>query len=291
MDPELIEQAQDDAAEQAAFNAAFENAQKGMQPDLPPAPEPKAPEARTEEDQPAAAAPVAAPAEAAAPAAADPYADLPAPVRDAIAKLSSLEHELKTNAGRTAALQRELDKLRTTAAAPVAAPAPAVPRAKRDQVAQELPEVAEALDELRDYVETIKQKPEPQQQAQPQGQAGDESDAEAAALDEVHPGWIEKKDSTDFRLWLNRQDEQYREKVMTATKAVVMLDALSKFDRFQSTAAARAAAAAEAARKRIDRTAAAVTPQGAGARGAPNTAMTEDELFAAGFNSVRKGGA
>lgn len=289
MDPELIEQTQDDAAEEAAFNAAFENAQKGMQPDLPPAPEPKAPEARVEEDKPAAAAPVAAPAEAAAPAAADPYADLPTPVRDLIAEFGTVKHELKTVAGRNAALQRELDKLRNTAAAPVAAPAPAVPRAKRDQVAQELPEVAEALDEMREYVEQLaKQKPEPQQQAQPQGEA---DDPEISVLNEERSTWAQDIQSTEFQLWLGRQPADYQSRIRTTTRAAVLVGALSKFDQFKTVVDTRMQAAAESARKRTDRAAAAVTPQGAGARGAPSTAMTEDELFAAGFNSVRKGGA
>lgn len=290
MDPELIEQTQDDAAQQAAFNAAFENAQKGMQPDLPPAPEPKAPEARTEEDQPAAAAPVAAPAEAAAPAAADPYADLPAPVRELIAEFGTVKHELKTVAGRNAALQRELDKLRNTAAAPVAAPAPAVPRAKRDQVAQELPEVAEALDEVREYVDQMVKAKTTEQQppAAPQGEA---DDPEIAVLNEERSTWAQDIQSTEFQLWLGRQPADYQNRVRTTTRAAVLVGALSKFDQFRSVVDTRMQAAAEAARKRQDRAAAAVTPQGSGARGAPNTAMTEDEAFAAAFNSVRRGGA
>lgn len=285
MDPELIDQAQGDAAEEAAFNAGFANAQNGLQPVLPPAPDAtKAPEARVEEDKPAAAP---APAEAAAPAPADPYADLPAPVRDAIAKLSTLEHDLKTVAGRNAALQRELAQLRNTAAAPVAPPAPAAPRAKRDQVAQELPEVAEALDEMREYVEQLA-KPKPEtQQAQPQGQA-DAADPEAQALDEERPTWASDIQSTEFQLWLSRQPSDYQERVRSTSKAVVLAGALSKFDQFRAVVTTRMQAAAEASRKRQDRAAAAVTPQGAGSRGAPNTAMTDDELFTQGFNRARQ---
>lgn len=224
----------------------------------------------------------------------DPYAGLPPDVRKQLARIPSLEHDVASNRARVAALNRKLEQARSTAAPASAASSPAPanePVQSVEKVRGELPEVAQAIeDEVRVRIAAaIKAAaPAPSPSAEPPKDAGD---APAQTEDEIwlnanRPGWDAKFVSTDFQLWLGRQPDDYRARMLSTDKAVDIVDALAKFDAAGGRASPPPPPAGDGlAERRSARARAAVTPQGAGARAVPGRAkvMTDEDAFAAGF--------
>lgn len=276
MDPTTTDQsATDAAAAAAAEDAAFESGFKDEHPYAPvPAPAPA-----SEAPAPAAATPAPAPAEPVR----DPYADLPPAVRDALAKIPTLEHEVVSNRGRIAGLNSALEEARARLSQVSAPPPPAPPKNEKvEAVRGELPEVADAIESA--VAEALKAArpaapPPPPAQA-PSTTASSDEDPEMALLNSEHPGWDKKLTSTDFQLWLTSQPEPFRRQVMTATSSGVVITALGRFDRFQE----QVSATAQVGAKRTSRMAAAVTPSGGARPAGGSKEMTEDEAFLAGFN-------
>lgn len=250
---------------EAELNAAFNS---GFDDDAPAA------------TQPAAEAPAPSPEAAEAEQAADEVdelAGLPPKVRELLAEMESLkqaaslvptlEHRLRSAEGRVAALQKQV---------PAPTP-PAPPRLEAfERVKEELPEVAEAMEE---YFQS-RQAPrvESEQQVEPAAET-------PSVLAEEAPDWERTVVSNDFQQWLKSQDQAYRTKVETTNSEAVMLAAITKFDAYRTLQAERQAAAQKAAQTRQARVAGAVVPAGAGRR-AP-TEMSLEDAFAAGFNSQR----
>lgn len=209
--------------------------------------------------------------------AADPYANLPKEVRELLAELPALRHEVMSTRGRVASIQSALDKSQASQRQAERADPPARARVEKlEAVRGELPEVAEAIEAALDARMQEREAPTPAPQQPAATQA---KDPEIELLDAEHPGWVEKFTGTDFRLWLSRQPQQFQDTVMSTSRSGVVITALAKFEKANEAAAAASAASGS---KRVDRIASAVTPKG-GARPAMRAApQTEEE----GFNSV-----
>lgn len=264
MDPKTTTpSAEDEAAANAAAEAGFSEGFDGDRAEQAPPPEPK--------DTAPAAKPAKAPKEsAAAPAAPkpeeDPYAGLSKDVRDQLAQLSVMKHQLASAHGRLTAFElekRERDQRSAAGPAPANQPEPkpkTVKRDARDRVKGELPEVDEAIseatDELRDQVRNLESQiaalkaPATTTPAPLPASASKSVDEDEALLDELHPKWAETVTGSDFELWLSRQDAAYATKVRTSPKAAVLADALSRFEVFRQRQADKATAEAEAKRQR-----------------------------------------
>lgn len=279
------------AAERAAFEGAFSSDDDGMRA---PGDEPR--------DKPADVV-AAAPAPAAEPAVAavevDPFASLPPAMKDLLARVPTMEHDMKTTMGRVSALQRENEALRrqltqAPAASPAPAPAPAEPteldevRAVREQG---LPEVADAIQAaVRNAMKAAAPAPKPAEAAPaasapaPASAEDPRLQAEADALSSLQPDWAPKMNSADFKLWLGTQGQDVQERVLTTDRAIVVLDALTKFDRHRQAVGSAADQAARLAGKRNARAAAAVTPVRGGASAPPSQATDENAAFLQAFN-------
>lgn len=276
MDPELNDDLAprdltdaEQATVDAAFNAGFDNPTHGH--DLP----------ATAAESTQAAAP--APAEPAV-AIEDPYKDLPEPVRQAIAKVNNLEIQLRTANGRIAALQSDKDKSRSQPAASPA-PAPAEPaRPNFDKVRQELPEVADAIEEM------LNQRNATQAPAPAPANAAATADANEAKLNEtmaaVYPDWDKKMVSPEFGLWLGQQPRDVQDTIATTSDIGVAVKHLRQFDAYQDRVQQATTQSVDATKQR--RLAAAAQPSGA--RRAPvDTNLTDEDAFNAGFAAVRSG--
>lgn len=224
----------------------------------------------------------------------DPYAGLPQAARDALAKASQTEHQLSSLTGRFNALQRQLQEQQAKPAPATAPAAPAPPAApekpsKREAVRGELPEVAEAMDELEERFKTRTVEPPP-----PPPPAvtttSDDQDPAFVALTKVDPDWQNKLRSTDFELWLLQQKPDYANDVRNTGEAAIISAALARFDVFH------ASARTEQERKERDRVAletqrqqraaaAAERPRGR-ARAADPPADDEQAAFVAGFEGT-----
>ncbi len=217
----------------------------------------------------------------------DPYEGLPQAVRDRLAKVDQLEHENRTLGGRFSAMQKDFNAFKASATRPVEnAPAPAKP-AKRELVRGELPEVAEAMDELETRLaDAQKPKPEPEPAESP---APAEPTQVAKELSKVHPDWANTLRGSDFHLWLGQQAPQYANEIRETDSAVVIAAALTKFDGFRAQKAEQQRQKDALAASRKNRVAGSEQPR-AGARPAA-TPETEDaeEAFLAGFKA-RTGG-
>lgn len=290
----------EDAAFEQGFNAV--NAEQPAQDDPAPADqEPKAP-APQAADSSAAAQTTDKPADAANPGeqapaepVVDPFAAFPKEVRDILARVPQLESELAQTrrvANMVPALQSRLDKLSQQSAAD---PAPGSRvRLERVQALREqgLPEIADALEELA--AATMPKARDDDAQASG-GQAAAQAAAPAAdpqqeVLDDLRPTWGEDLSSSDFQLWLARQEPAYRNEVQSTGKATVILKALSAFDAFRQQAGSPPSSTTNTVRQpaaaRTTRMAAAVLPQGDGRRARVAVDDDEDAAFAAGFAAV-----
>jgi hypothetical protein len=285
---------EDQAAAEAAFAGGFEHDDGSQPADDKPADEPKTPAAAPAAAKAPAAAPTpSAPASASAPAV-DPYADFPQPVRDKLARVSFLEHQLSSLTGRFNALEKERQRLAAAPTPPAGAPAePASARPEKarpalEKVRGELGEVADAIEEARrefaDELEQLKKSgaatAAPASAAAPAAAPGapDEAgsiDPNVALTDdekqiaEVYPDFGDTLIGTDFNLWLDRQDKAWADKVRASSKAAVIVDAIGKFKAWDTQAREqRTAAEAEVARLKASRqqrvTGAAPAPGGRG---------------------------
>lgn len=309
MDPTLNEDtvitAEERAAAETAAQDAFENEfSKGESAadaaDDTPAPAPAAAPAK----KPAAAspAPAAPKKDSTSPPstdepATDPYAGLHPKVREDLAQLAELRHQVASLNGRFIASQKAApapSPAPAPGAAPAApAPAPATPRAKREALRDELPEIAESLDEQDASFETRMAAIEarlaaaapaaaPAPAPKDEGATADERTADEKLLDTEQPEWVSKFASTDFALWLGIQPPAFAQQVRQTTKATEVVAALAKFDVYQARLAAQREAEAEEANRtrtgRSNRVAAAAQAPRGNAR--PAAASVQDDVQA-----------
>ncbi len=216
----------------------------------------------------------------------DPFASLPPQVRDLLAAIPGMRAELETVrrvANMVPALQSRIDKMNQPA--PATDKVPAKSRfAKIDAIRNDLPEIAEALDEIVNAQHQAH--PEPQgQQRQPEAAPAEAANPQEEALSSVRPSWADDLTSSDFQLWLAQQPREYQAQVQSTSKAGDILTALGKFDAFR----AQTQSTRQLTQTRTTRMAAAVAPQGDGRRQPARTAPEDDEeaAFAAAFKKAR----
>lgn len=203
----------------------------------------------------------------------DPFASLPQAVRDLLARVPALEARLEQTtrvANMLPALQSRLDKMNQQAATESPS-APARRFAKVEALRNELPEIADALDEIANDRHPAPEptKPEPRQEVQeqaPEGQA-------EKTLTFARPTWADDLNSSDFQLWLVRQPPAYQAQVKRTDEPGEILAALGKFD----AARAQTTTQQQLTQTRASRMAAAVAPQGDGRRQRAATTPDEDE--------------
>lgn len=202
-------------------------------------------------------------------------------------KVQELSQQLRKAQGKIGELNGKLQS--TPVPAQQAAPTQQAPELSADHkaVEQDFPEIA-------DYVKALLQQQPPSQQAAPPAQvqqtvATDAAPAtaeldpvtiELAVMDRMHKGWREKVQGQDFNLWLTAQGEAMQEAFSTADTAESMAGVIGQFDQWTAAKAAQA----QKAHKGQQRLAAAVTPQGNAPK--PQAALTEEQAFEAGFNSI-----
>lgn len=216
----------------------------------------------------------------------DPFASLPQAVRDLLARVPALEARLEQTtrvANMVPALQSRLDKMNQQAS-PESPSAPAKSRfAKVEALRNELPEIADALDEIANerHPAPAANQPEPRQQAQEPAAA---TPAEKT-LELARPTWADDLTSSDFQLWLVRQPPAYQAQVQQTSEPGEILAALGKFDAHR----AQTTPQQQLTQTRASRMAAAVAPQGDGRRqrAAPAPADEEEAAFTAAFNKRR----
>jgi hypothetical protein len=244
--------------------------------------------AKAEPEAPTSAAPATAdkpavdqPAETTAPAE-DPFASLPPAVRDLLARVPALEARLEAAtrmANMVPALQSRLDKLNQPAAIEPSSVPAGRKYAKVEALRNELPEIADALDEI-----VADRHREPDPQATPQQHAPDANPHEEA-LTSVRPTWADDLTSSGFQLWLSQQPRDYQAAVVSTNKAGDILAALGQYDAF----AARTQSTQQLNQNRATRMAAAVAPQGDGRRQRVQAAPEDEEeaAMAAAFKAAR----
>ena len=204
----------------------------------------------------------------------DPFASLPQAVRDLLARVPALEARLEQTtrvANMVPALQSRIDKMNQQAS-PESPSAPARKFAKVEALRNELPEIADALDEIANYQhrEPEPTKPEPRQSPQ------DDSNTTSAAertLEIARPQYADELNSSAFQLWLVRQPPAYQAQVRLTHEAGDILAALGKFD----ASKAQTTTQQQLTQTRASRMAAAVAPQGDGRRQRAATTPDEDE--------------
>lgn len=268
--------------EQAAFAASFTQASSigaPEQDDSPAAASTQATETpgpeQTDEasgDTPKAAVPV------------NPLDALPPEVRALIERVPRLEAELadaKATAGRVSSLQRELDKLKKSAAA---APPPEPPKfAALDAIRSDLPEVAAAIEEVATRL-APKEQPKPAEPEEVFDQAAADIESAIAKLSAVRPSWQADKGSAAFQGWLGQQPAAYQDELNATTDPVMFLGALAKWDLWTAQqTATRAAPASTVAQRR----AAAILPKGGETSARPSPVDEEEAAFEAAFTDKR----
>lgn len=218
----------------------------------------------------------------------DPFASLPPAVRDLLAAIPAMRAEqerLTRMANMVPALQSRIDKMSQAPAPVTETPsAPAAPGrfAKVEAIRRELPEIADALDEIANDRHPA---PAPPQTPPPQAPPPDATNPHEDALTSVRPQWADDLTSNDFQLWLVRQPREFQAQVQNTNKAGEILAALGKFDAFK----AQTTSTQHLQQSRTTRMAAAVTPQGDGRRQrvAATPEDEEDAAFKAAFNNAR----
>lgn len=218
----------------------------------------------------------------------DELAGMPPKVRallaeiDALRKAASivpgLEQRLRQAEGRLGDLNGRIPKPQP----------PAPPKLERwEALREQLPEMADGLEELLQHRLPPKAEPEPKPE-QPQ----EPQSAPTPTLDKLYPSWGQTVQGDDFKLWLASQDEAYRAGVMSTDSEAEFIDALAKFTSHQramqaaaQAAAARQVAANQVSQVRLARAASAAVPQGSGRRAPVIT--DEDDAFDEGFRNAR----
>lgn len=202
-------------------------------------------------------------------------------------KVSALEQQLRKAQGKIGELNSKLQ----SPPAPVQA---AAPTHQAPELPAELKAIEQDFPEIAAYVKALIPQQQPTPQAAPPAQvqqtvATDAAPAtaeldplviELAVMDRMHTGWREKVNGQDFGLWLAAQGADVQETYHTAETADVLAGVIGQFDQWTAAKTAQA----QKAQKGQQRLQAAVTPQGNAPK--PQAALTEDQAFVAGFNSV-----
>ena len=201
----------------------------------------------------------------------DPFAGLNPQVRELLGSIPRLEQSLQAAnriVGMVPAMQSRIDKL----TAQLQAPSPSATAPKRfeaiDRVRTDLPEIADALDEIVNALPKETPTPEPVPARQDPA-----SDPQVEVLEDVRPGWGATLNSDDYQLWLRTQPPEYRETVQRTQKASVILKSLQHFDAF----VAQTQSTRQAVDTRTARMASTVSPRGDGRR---QNAPADDDLQA-----------
>jgi hypothetical protein len=275
------EERDEDLAFEQGFNTA--NAEAADEPTTPQVAEPAPPQQAAT----ATAQAVATPDENTEPEP-DPFASLPPAVRDLLATIPAMraeQEQLRRMANMVPALQSRLDKMNPPAHATDSPSVPAKSRfAKVEALRDELPEIADALDEIANdrHPAPAANQPEPRQQATAQPQASPEE----KTLTIARPTWADDLTSSDFQLWLVRQPRDYQAQVQQTSEPGEILAALARYD----AAKPRTNPTQQLNQTRTSRMAAAVTTQGDGRRRQTRAADPGDEeeaAFTAAFNKQR----
>lgn len=195
-------------------------------------------------------------------------------LRTAAAAVPQLEHRLRQAEGRLGDLNGRIPK----------PPPPAPPKLERfERLREELPEVADGLEEYLQHHMPKKADPEPTPQAS-------SDDIPTPVLDAEFPDWGQTISSNEFKSWLASQPAEYQTKVQSTDSEAVFIGALAKFKTASEAArvaaaeaAARAAAAGQVNQVRNARATRAAVPA-TGARRAPSTSDPIADAFASGFN-------
>lgn len=199
-------------------------------------------------------------------------------------KVSALEQQLRKANGKIGELNSKLQS----------APAPAAPVHQAPELPPELKQFEQDFPEIAAYAKALipQQQPTPQVAPPAQVQQTVATDAapataeldplaiELVVMDRMHAGWREKVAGQDFGLWLAAQAVDVQEAYHTAETADALAGVIDQFDQWSAAKATQV----QKAQKGQQRLQAAVTPQGNAPK--PQAALTEDQAFVAGFNSV-----
>lgn len=196
-------------------------------------------------------------------------------LRTAAALVPQLEHRLRQAEGRLGDLNGRIPK----------PPPPAPPKLEKfERLREELPEVAEGLEEFFQANMPAKKADEtPPPTAQP-------DEIPTPVLDAEFPDWGRTIAGQEFQSWLASQPAEYQHKVRSTDSEAVFIGALAKFTTAAkearvaaAEAAARAAAAGQVNQVRNARATRAAVPA-SGARRAPSASDPIADAFASGFN-------
>lgn len=252
--------------EDAAFTATFtDTAYQAPEPQQPAAEPEQTPGASADEAQPEAKP-------------ANPLDALPPEVRELLEDIPRLRRELadtKAVANRVPHLQKQLDKLGKASAAPP----PEKPKfEKLDAIRSELPEIADAIQEIADRIST-REAPAPE----PEPDEGPSEVEEAIAkLNRVRPSWQAEKGSAGFQGWLKSQPADYQRELNETADPVVFLAGLSRWDSWVAQQATRSTPQPSTT---TQRRAAAVMPKGTSAASRPEPDDDEEAAMQAAFNN------
>jgi hypothetical protein len=191
--------------------------------------------------------------------------------------ITGLRNDLKSTVGRVGALQSALAAAQ--AARNAGQDAPTQKEVKEafktpeglQELSRDWPEVSkavtEALAEQRDSLlkELPKQEPIDVEAIRQQAALDARIAAAKELVEERHPGWEEEKETPEFKAWFNSQAPDFQ-KLGDSSRA---RDAIKVFDTYAEHKT-KLAKAAEAAKRKEERLAAAVIPQGSGAGAPPN---------------------
>jgi hypothetical protein len=257
---------------------------------------------QTDEERKAAEAEAAKEAEAAAKAQAEADAKaaaerewegVPKVVRDRLAALERVPGQIDKLAGNLGGLQSKLDSALTTARATAQDKGGAAPSEGQVKAALADPKAWERLKEdfpewagpmeaeltaLRAEIASVKSGDPKELRESVKAEIRAELAAEA--VEDAHPGWQERVKTQEFVSWLKDQPEDVR--ALTASDRP--RDAIRLLDAYK-THSERAAADAEARRKKQERLAAAVTPKGS--QEPPQTGIDDEAAFARGYKRAR----
>jgi hypothetical protein len=218
----------------------------------------------------------------------DPFAGLPQAVKDVLASVPRMATELETlrrSAGMVPALQSKIDRLEAGAKATSTVTPPTEPKrfTKVEKLREELPDIAEALDEIAAALPSMTApKAEDLNKGAPEVKSP-ESDPAIEALDEVRPEWAKDLFSTECQLWMSRLPADRQQEIRSTNRPGVILNALKEFDAHTS----RQQTAQQSNNDRQRRMAAAVTPRGDGRASRATAVDDEDADMEAGFYGRR----
>lgn len=213
----------------------------------------------------------------------DPFAGLPQAVRDLLGTIPKMQTELdglRRTAGMVPALQSRIDKL---SAQPVEKPA-APKFSKVEALRDELPDIADALDEIAAHLPTIQTRTDEPQPVETTS-TPEPKDPSLELLDDVRPTWAEDLFSTDCTLWMQTLPPARQQEIKSTSKPSVILKALGEFDAYRQSQTS-AARTQELRRQRIT---SGVQPRGDG-RSVRGAAVEDDEDadMEAGFYGRRR---